>query len=247
MKAMILAAGLGTRLRPWTEHHPKAFVPVKGVPMLERVIVKLRGEGFDMIVVNVHHFADQIRDFLSSRDFGVRIAVSDESGCLLDTGGGLVKAKNLLDPEAGPVLVHNVDILSDASLRTLVEKHEASHDVATLLVSDRVSERKLVFDGDMALRGWHNLKDGRYRPEGFVASEDLREYAFSGIHVVGAEMLREMESLLGTGSFPVMDYYLSARRQGRVGGWVQRGLRLIDIGKPATLSQADAVLDGLEG
>lgn len=121
MKAMILCAGLGTRLRPWTLSHPKALVPVGGVPMLERVIDKLRSQGFDYIVVNVHHFPEQIVDFLRQRDLGVKIAVSDESDRLLDTGGAIMKAEELLRFSDGPVLVHNVDILSDADLRGLMQ------------------------------------------------------------------------------------------------------------------------------
>ncbi len=121
MKAMILAAGLGTRLRPWTLEHPKALVPVGGVPMLERVIVRLKDEGFDEIVVNIHHFGDQIIDFVRSKDFGVKIFISDERGELLDTGGGLVYARELLGED--PVLVHNVDILSNADLKSFMRKH----------------------------------------------------------------------------------------------------------------------------
>lgn len=242
MKAMILAAGLGTRLRPWTERHPKALVPVAGVPMLERVIMKLKSEGFSYIIVNVHHFAGQIIEFLASRDFGVEISVSDESGMLLDTGGGLVKATELLSVEDGPLLVHNVDILSDASLRRLMESHSSGTDAATLLVSDRESSRRLVFGGDMGLRGWHHLGEERFRPEGFMPCEGDLEYAFSGIHVVGADMLSEMRALMGECAFPVMDYYLSPLRKCKVRGHVQTGLSLIDIGKPATLSQADELL-----
>jgi len=246
MKAMILAAGLGTRLKPWTEHHPKALVPVNGVPMLERVILKLKEEGFDRIVVNVHHFARQIVDFLQSKDYGIAVGISDESRQLLDTGGGLVGAKDLLDIDRGPVLVHNVDILSNADLKTLMSRHEESDAAATLLVSDRKSDRMLVFDSLMSLRGWYNRKDGNCRPEGFVMRKDYREYAFSGIHVVSSTMMYEMENLFGHRAFPVMDYYLSPKRTGRVSGFVQTSLNLIDIGKPATLSQADMLLNARE-
>ncbi|MDE5875469.1 MAG: NTP transferase domain-containing protein, partial [Muribaculaceae bacterium] len=109
MKAMILAAGLGTRLKPWTLEHPKALVPVGGVPMLERVILKLKSSGFDQIVINIHHFGEQIIEFVESRDFGVDISISDERGRLLDTGGGILHAEGLLRVDEGPVLIHNVD------------------------------------------------------------------------------------------------------------------------------------------
>lgn len=242
MNAMILAAGLGTRLKPWTLHHPKALVPVGGVPMLERVILKLKSQGFDSIVVNVHHFSGQIIDFLNDRDFGIDIVVSDESGCLLDTGGGLVRAHSLIDFDKGPLLVHNVDILSDADLGGLVTRHSASGCDATLLVSDRCSSRKLIFDEGMMLRGWHDLGKDSYRPENFRKEVGFMEYAFSGIHVLGKSALDEMEVLMGSGKFPVMDYYLSTERKCNVAGYAVEGLHLIDIGKPATLSQAERML-----
>ena len=151
MRAMILAAGLGTRLKPWTLEHPKALVPVDGIPMLERVILKLKSQGFDEIVVNVHHFAGQITDFLDSKDFGIKISISDERGGLLDTGGGLVHARHLLEGE--PFLVHNVDILSNADLSALMHFHESEGNDVTLLTSDRKSSRKLLFDEDGSLKG----------------------------------------------------------------------------------------------
>ncbi|MDE6382409.1 MAG: NTP transferase domain-containing protein, partial [Muribaculaceae bacterium] len=122
MKAFILAAGLGTRLRPWTLEHPKALVPVGGVPMLERVILRMRDQGFDDITVNVHHFADQIVDFLNARDFGVAVHISDERERLLDTGGAILHASRFLAADPAPFLVHNVDILSDAPHASLMEK-----------------------------------------------------------------------------------------------------------------------------
>lgn len=242
MNAMILAAGLGTRLKPWTLEHPKALVPVEGEPMLGRVIKNLIRQGFDYIVVNVHHFADQIVDYLAANDFGVEIAVSDESGVLLDTGGGLVKAEPLLRLERGPVLVHNVDILSNADLHGLMMRHEELGGVATMLVSDRESGRKLIFDREMRLRGWHNLSTGEYRPEGFRTSSGENELAFSGIHVVSGEMISEMKRINGVGKFPVMDYYLSPRRIGEVYGYCQSGLKVLDIGKPASLTRAGVIL-----
>ncbi|MCH5225761.1 MAG: NTP transferase domain-containing protein [Muribaculaceae bacterium] len=234
MKAMILAAGLGTRLKPLTDRIPKALVEVGGVPMLERVILKLKGEGFDYIVVNVHHFSEQIIDFLKTRDYGVEIAVSDESERLLDTGGGIVNARRLLfGRDHGPVLIHNVDILSNAELRSLVDKDEMS-----LLVSDRESSRKLIFDPEMDLRGWRNLTSGQTRPENLNPEPEWRDYAFSGIYSMTEQGVEEMKNLMGEGAFPVMDYFLSERRIEQVKGIVSTNLKIIDIGKPATLSQA---------
>lgn len=242
MKAMILAAGLGTRLKPWTLSHPKALVPVGGVPMLERVIVNLRKQGFDYIVVNVHHFAGQILEFLDQKDFGVEIAVSDETDRLLDTGGAILNARKLLRPEDGPVLVHNVDILSNADLGKLVDAHNDNKADSTLLVSDRVSTRKLIFDDSMNLKGWHHLTECRYLPEDFLQSDSYEEYSFSGIHVVGKKAIDEMNEIEHDGKFSIIDYLLSPQRRCVVKGYFQRDLRVLDIGKPATLSQANELI-----
>lgn len=245
MKAMILAAGLGTRLRPWTLEHPKALVPVGGVPMLQRVIMSLRDQGFRDIVVNVHHFASQITDFLASHDFGVDIKVSDESDELLDTGGALLKARKLLDDGSGtPFLVHNVDILSDAPLRGLMDSNLRSEAGVTLLVSRRDSYRRLLFDSSMRLRGWRDNRTGKTRPERFVSAAGDIDLAFSGIYVVRPSALDEMTTLGLSGKFPVMDYFLSPDRRQRVEGFPVDTLHLIDIGKPETLKQACGLFEG---
>lgn len=243
MKAMILAAGLGTRLRPWTLSHPKALVPVGGVPMLERVINKLCDQGFDYIVVNVHHFAEQIEAFLSSRDFGVEIVISDERSRLLDTGGAIVHASSLLRLDDGPVLVHNVDIVSNADLKVLMECHQEMDADVTLLLSERESSRKLLFDKDMRLRGWHNIKEGRYRPEGLRPFVDDMEYAFSGIYVIGKGAVNEMGEIYGDEKFSIIDYLVYPGRRSRVVGINQSDYVFVDIGKPATLSQAQGLFD----
>lgn len=237
---MILAAGLGTRLKPWTDSHPKALVPVKGVPMLERVIVNLKSQGFERITVNVHHFAEQVLKFLRERDFGVSISISDESGQLLDTGGAILRARHLLDLESGPVLIHNVDILSDADLGALMRSHEASGADSTLLVSDRESSRKLIFDHEeMTLEGWHNEKLDIYKPAGFIPTAGDREYAFSGIHVVGKDLVEDMARLEQEEKFSIMDFLLRPENTCDIRGYLKRGLRLIDIGKPETLERAN--------
>ena len=236
MKAMILAAGLGTRLKPITDRIPKALVEVEGVPMLERVILALKRQGFDYIVVNVHHFADQIIDFVQSHDYGVDIEISDERRNLLDTGGGIVKAAPLLfkhDDE--PVLVHNVDILSDARLNDLMKE---AHNCTSLLVSDRLSSRKLIFNRRHELTGWHDLKNECYRPQGFRPEPGNCELAFSGIYVISKTAVEEMKSLMGEGKYSVMDYFLHPKRGEIIKAVQGKGLKMIDIGKPATLSQA---------
>ena len=204
--------------------------------MLERVIVRLKEEGFDDIVVNIHHFGDQIIDFLESKNFGVRIGISDERGNLLDTGGGLVYADSLLGDE--PALVHNVDILSNADLQGLMLTHKESQAGGSLLISNRESSRKLIFDSEMKLKGWHHLGTGEYKPTSYTFKEGEKEYAFSGIYVNNGEMRREMRRLFGERAFPVMDYFLSKDRRERVDGVIAPNLNLIDIGKPATLKAA---------
>lgn len=171
MQAMIFAAGLGTRLRPLTDKMPKALVEVDGKPLIEHVIEKLRKSGFTSIVVNVHHFSNQIIDYLNAHHFGVDIRISDETDKLLDTGGGLRKASYLFNPDE-QVLIHNVDILSNADLRTFYEQGPLMTNyatggkmkaAATLLVSWRKTKRYLLFDADMRLVGWTNIETGEVK------------------------------------------------------------------------------------
>lgn len=248
MKAMILAAGLGTRLRPWTLSHPKALVPVGGVPMLKRVIDRLVAEGFDYIVINVHHFSEQIKEFVASHDFGnVRIIISDETDRLLDTGGGLLYATPLLCADDAPYLVHNVDILSNAPLAELLQRHVENGNDVTLLTSGRTSLRHLVFSPDGRLAGWHNLSTGEMRPSGFMPSPDMHESAFSGIYVISPSVhtcMREYGTGKGDAKFPIMDFFLSNTGKKRIGEVRLDSLDLIDIGKPETLSQADSLFQG---
>lgn len=230
---MILAAGLGTRLRPLTDRIPKALVEVEGIPMLERVILRLREQGFDRLVVNIHHLGDQIDGFLSARDYGIEIEISDEREELLNTGGGIVKAMPLLfKDDREPVLIHNVDILSNADLG------EVMGEESILLVSGRKSNRRLLFDEDMTLRGWNNETTGEFRPESVKEMDGLSACAFSGIYSLTYESMEEMKKLRGEEAFPVMDYFLDSRREVGLKGYFDSNLRLIDIGKPATLSQA---------
>lgn len=238
---MILAAGLGTRLKPITDSRPKALVEVEGVPMLERIMLTLKRQGFTEIVVNVHHFADMIKDFIASKDFGVEVKISDEKDLLLDTGGGIVRAASLLFGDNDePVLVHNVDILSNADLHAFME---SSNKKPALLVSQRESARKLIFDDKMNLRGWHNLSTGEYRPNETELKSYSKEFAFSGIYTLTIEMAEEMKRLHGEGPFPVMDYFLNPKRREGIKGIAVQDLKLIDIGKPATLSQASEFIN----
>jgi len=237
MKAMIFAAGLGTRLKPLTDKMPKALVPVAGKPMLEHVINKLKAAGFDEIVINVHHFAQQIIDFLKANDnFGIQIHISDETEALLDTGGGIKKASPYFNE---PFLVHNADILSNVDLKALYDFHIASGNDATLLVSPRKTVRYLLFDDTNRLCGWVNKDTLQTKPDGFVYQPEIqKEYAFGGIHVISPTLFKYMENDW-TGKFSIMDFYLQTRKEAHLESYAKEDLHLIDIGKLDTLAKAE--------
>lgn len=241
MKAMIFAAGLGGRLKPLTDTMPKALVPVAGRPILEHVILKLKTAGFTEIVINIHHFGEQILDFLRAKDsFGLTIHISDERDLLLDTGGGVKKARTFFENSDEPFLVHNVDILSDIDLKELYNYHLRNGGVATLLASRRKTSRYLLFDSEKKLCGWVNKDTGQVKPAGFLYDESLyQEYAFSGIHVLSPDIFRWMDTQQWEGKFSIMDFYLATCRQADFFGYLTEKLQLIDIGKPETLAKAE--------
>lgn len=240
MKAMILCAGLGTRLKPWTLEHPKALVLVAGVPMLKRVSDRLFDLGFDEQTLNVHHFARQVIDFVEAGNLkACNVHISDESETLLDTGGGILHAEGFLSGDSGPFLVHNVDILSDADLRSLYEEHKKSGRDVTLLVSDRKSDRKLVFDSNMKLKGWRNLKTGEVRPANLEMQDTDVMLSFSGIYVMSPSVFAKMKAHGFVGRFPIMDFFLAGFDDVQIAGVCQNGIQIIDIGKPDTLVAAD--------
>lgn len=240
---MILCAGLGTRLKPWTLHHPKALVPVGGVPMLKRVVDSLSAQGFDELVINVHHFADRIIDYVKFDLSDFNILISDESNRLLDTGGGILNAGHLLSANPSPFLVHNVDILSNADLAGLYRRHIESRADVSLLVSDRDSSRRLVFDSrTMRLKGWVNTISGQTRPEGFSSSEDDVMLAFSGIYVMSVSVFAKMRKCGLSDAFPIMDFFIDPSNDADIRGIIQPDLEIIDIGKPETLQKANLQL-----
>ena len=233
-QAMIFAAGLGTRLRPLTDTMPKALVRVGGEPLLHRVIMNLKSAGFERIVVNVHHFAEQIIDYLKTNDnFGLDIRISDESDALLDTGGGIRKAAPLFDPSS-PILIHNVDILHNVDLATFYES-AISHD-ATLMVSERQTSRYLIFNDEMRLRAWINIKTGEVNPQPSQSTEGLRA-AFSGLHVFSPRLFPLMAEW--PDKFGIIDFYLDACHKADIRGIINTDLRLLDVGKLYSLSEAE--------
>ncbi len=227
-QAMIFAAGLGTRLKPLTDTMPKALVTVGGQPLLWHVIMKLKDSGFERIVVNVHHFAQQIIDYLAAnQNFGLDIRISDESEKLLETGGGIKKALPLFDPHS-PILIHNVDILSNVDLSQL------DVDVPTLVVSERKTKRYLQFDESMQLIGWKNIETGE------VKGREGRSLAFSGIHVFHPSLFPLLNDW--PERFPVMDFYLKVCAHHLVRGIEVKNLQLLDVGKLDTLEQAKSFI-----
>ena len=179
---MLFAAGLGTRLRPLTDTMPKAMVPVAGRPLIDIVLRHLIAQGATEVVVNVHHFAQQIVDFVTQHEWPVPVRISDETDELLNTGGGLRHAAPLFAQDGAPILIHNVDILSNAPIAAFYKQNLQAD--ATLMVSQRDTQRYLLFDDDMRLRGWTNIATGEVKsPFDHIEVDKLQRYAFSGIHM----------------------------------------------------------------
>ena len=241
MKAMIFAAGLGTRLKPLTDTMPKALLPLAGKTLLQWQIERLQAAGISDIVVNIHHLGEQIIDYLLQNDgFGCRVQISDERDALLETGGGLLKAASLLG-ENEPVLVCNVDILSNIDLPRLIAAHKAD-DLATVVVSNRETQRYLLFSGEGALRGWMNKKTGEYRPA-HAATEDLVPMAFSGMQIVSPAFFHELRQTQAEkgDKFSLIDAYLSivTRQAGTVRAFVPQYYKMMDVGKIDQLDEAE--------
>lgn len=242
-QAMIFAAGLGTRLKPLTDTMPKALVRVGGKPLLWHVIMKLKAAGYGRIVVNVHHFANQIIDYLAAHDhFGLDIRISDETEALLETGGGIKKALPLFNQES-PILIHNVDILSNIDFNELSLSEPVAD--ALLVVSSRKTKRYLLFDGRNILDGWTNIETGEVKGVSSeeVRSEKFRMLAFSGIHVISPKVLPLFETM--PERFGIIDFYLKYCHQCAFLGFEKKDLQLLDVGKLDTLDQAETFIKQL--
>ena len=253
MKAMIFAAGLGTRLKPITDTMPKALVPVCGRPLLYHVITKLVAAGCDDIIVNVHHFPDQIIDYLCVNDFGAHITISDERELLRETGGGIKHVRPLLRNDEIPgqagndgselFLVHNVDIVSNLDLKWLREQHRPEA-LATVVVSERKTQRYLLFDDDGRLKGWTNVATGEVRsPFGDIDPTKLRKLAFAGIHLISPAIFDAFDRYGFGDRFSIMDFYLKACADYPVYAAVPPDFRMVDVGKKETLSEAERVCE----
>lgn len=230
---MIFAAGLGTRLRPLTDDRPKALVELEGKPLLEHVLLKMQQAGIRKIIVNVHHYADLIEQFLRLHPHpGLEILVSDERDCLLDTGGGLLKARSLFDPGES-VLIHNVDIFSDLDLKQLIAAHENNRNYATLVVREAGKGRVLRFNAAGYLKGWENQQTGEQK----IVDDDFytaRKYSFCGIHMVSPEFLQQIGH---QGVFSIIDEYLFQAKKQALQMYFYPG-RFMDLGTPQAIETA---------
>lgn len=240
MKAIVFAAGLGTRLYPLTESMPKALVEVGGKPMLLRVLEKLRDAGIHEIVINVHHYPDMIIDYLRSNNwFGLKIMISDERTHLLDTGGGILAARNYLD-DGEPFIAHNADILTDFDLSEMITRHNESGADVTLLSADRSSSRYLLFDEAQRMVGWTNTKTGEVKPAG-LKSDSLHRLAFGGVHVISPTVFGKLEEYrLRVGDvFSITPFYVEYCEKLDMRGYVpSESYHWFDVGRPETLEKA---------
>jgi len=226
---MILAAGKGTRLRPFTDHMPKALFPVKGIPLLEHLIRKMISFDVNEIIINVHHFAEKIIEFLENKKhFGIRIEVSEE-GMLLETGGGLKKAQWFFDEDKS-FLVHNVDIISQVNFNDLLRVHDANKHKATLAVSERKTSRYLLFDDKLFLKGWQNLQSGEQK---LFSSSSLRPLAFSGIQILSPAAFNYFPE---EDVFSLTDFYLGICQKTNIGAFLHDEKGWYDVGKMADIN-----------
>jgi N-acetyl-alpha-D-muramate 1-phosphate uridylyltransferase len=230
---MIFAAGLGTRFKPWTDKHPKALAVVNGKSLLQRNIEYLQQYGIDNVVVNVHHFADQIITALEkNKGWGSTITISDETDMVLETGGGIKKAEPLFTAEN--IVVINVDILTDLDLGKLIAFHQQQAPLSTIAVTNRTTSRYFLFDEDNTLCGWRNTKTGEEKIARSATAYIPK--AFSGIHVISKKLLSLIQR---TGKFSIVDTYLELAANGIIKGYDHSGSRFIDVGKPDSVAEAE--------
>lgn len=233
MKAMILAAGLGTRFKPWTDQHPKALALVNGKTLLERNIIYLQTFGIKDVIVNVHHFAEQIIEAIRvNRGWGSLVTISYESGEVLETGGGLKKAEDYFDQ--GPFVLMNADILTDMDLKAMIGFHQEKKPLVTLAVTNRKSSRYFLFDKNDRLAGWRNTKTGEEKIA--IPGIALNEKAFSGIHIISPGIFPLIHR---QGKFSIVDVYLELAASHPILGFDHSGSRLVDVGRLESVSVAE--------
>ena len=243
MQAMIFSAGLGTRFKPWTDKHPKPLALVNGKTLLQRNIEYLQQHGIKDVIINVHHFAEQVEDAIVENDgWGSNILVSDERDELLDTGGGLLKAKELFTP-GERFITCNVDILTNLDFSKLLAFHEKSKALISFGVTNRKTSRYLLFDENSRLYGWRNTKTGEERTPGKrigeMVSFPLIEKAYSCVVVFEYDIFRLMEENNFTGKFSLIDVYLKLAADHRIMGFDHTGDHFVDVGKPESVAIAE--------
>jgi NDP-sugar pyrophosphorylase family protein len=238
MQAMILAAGLGTRLKPLTDEIPKALVEVNGKTLLEIAIKNLITNDFNKIIINTHHLADKVKDFLFKNTFAADIIISDESDLLLDTGGGIKHAQKFFDQS--PILIHNVDIISNLNLKEFYQQHLLNKSIATLAVSKRISSRYLLFNDANILCGWQDVK----KNEKIIARDEpnLKQLAFNGIHIIDHEIIK---SFPDEKVFSVIEAYLKIAETGKIQASICNKIKWIDVGKLNSLRKAEELFSNL--
>ncbi len=237
MKAMILAAGFGTRLKPFTDHHPKALAMVNGKSLLQRNIEYLAKFGIRDIIVNVHHFADQVKDALqTNKEWGSTVSMSDESDAILETGGGLKRAQDFFKNSNEPFVLMNVDILTDLDLVRMIQQHVELNPLATLAVTHRDTSRYFLFNEHDLLCGWRNVKTAEEKIS--RASATLNQKAFSGIHVISPAIFSLIKQ---EGKFSMVDVYLDLAREHNIIGFDHSKGKLQDVGKPGSIIAAERV------
>ena len=211
--------------------------------MLGRVIRKLVASGINEIIVNVHHFADQVKDYISATEFGIPVSISDESEHLLDTGGGILKAKGFLNG-LEPFVVHNADILTDFDLSRMIENHMASGADATLMASPRATSRYLFFDTDNRLCGWCNEKNGATRPDGFAPAPDMKKLAFGGVHVLSPSIFDVLEHYATPDTpFSITNLYVDSIDTLDIRAFTpEENFIWCDIGNPESLERANNLI-----
>ena len=235
MKAFIFAAGLGTRLFPYTESTPKALVPLQGKPMLGHLILKLKSFGIQDIIINIHHYGDKIISYLEDNEnFGCNIIISDEREELLDTGGGLKKALNMLEDDED-LLVHNVDILTDFDLNKLINQHQNSNSKVTLLVQNRSTSRYLLFNEQNKLKGWTNTKTGETKPAN-LNIEIYNLFAFNGVHMINKNTLPYFNK---ENAFPIIPIYIAMSQKEEIKAVEIDNSFWMDLGKPEAIDKAN--------
>lgn len=250
---MIFAAGVGSRLKPWTDSHPKALAEVGGVPALGRLILQLKRQGVDRICVNVHHFAEQIVTYLeANQNFGLPITISDEREKLLDTGGGLLRAlvRGYVNLDE-PLLLHNVDVVTDQPIKELFDQHAETGTDTTLLCSERATSRHLYFDASGRLTGWRNDKTGETVPTE-LDSNGKAALAFDGLHIVNLQALlprlKEYGERKSSSVFSLTPFYLETQRELDIRCVMREGCHCwFDIGTPQKLATANEFVFGKEG